>query len=123
MPFTGAPPTRRIKTYSAESGYVYQYLFSGFRMTTGAAGACWEYAFEFSTGRRANAQVSVILREQVLNEWSAAHRRALNASERFGIAKLALKNAFDAWSAPESSPPQVCPTLEDVETISSTLDL
>jgi hypothetical protein len=67
--------------------------------------------------------VVVILREKVLVDWSTVHRRALSASERFGIAKMALKNAFDEWIAPESPPPTVCPTLEEVETISSTLDL
>ena len=30
-PLTGAPAVRRQKTYSAESGYVYQYFYEGQR--------------------------------------------------------------------------------------------
>ena len=40
-PLTGAPPVRRQKTYSAESGYVYQYFYEGQRAAerNGSAGA------------------------------------------------------------------------------------
>jgi hypothetical protein len=31
LPLTGAPAVRRLKSYSAQSGYVYQYFYEGQR--------------------------------------------------------------------------------------------
>jgi len=36
-PLTGAPAVRRQKTYSAESGYVYQYFYEGQRPASATA--------------------------------------------------------------------------------------
>ena len=37
-PLAGAPPVRRLKTYSARSGYVYQYRYQGSRPSSRRAG-------------------------------------------------------------------------------------
>ena len=39
LPLTGAPAVRRLKSYSAQSGYVYQYFYEGQRHSVAAAKA------------------------------------------------------------------------------------
>src|SRR5687768_9163503 len=78
-PLTGAPAIRRRKTYSAESGYVYQYHYQGSREIAGGR----EYVFEVSPGRGAAFPVSVLLMESALAPWERAHGHRLSAPERF----------------------------------------
>ena len=48
VPLSGAPPIRRLKTYSAQSGYVYQYFYEGQRPLRGEAGT--EFVFTVDRG-------------------------------------------------------------------------
>ena len=45
---TGAPPVRRMKTYSAQSGYVYQYYYEGYRPFRSAGESGSEFVFTIS---------------------------------------------------------------------------
>ena len=98
-PLTGGSASRRQKTYSAESGYVFQYVFEGFRETSRSGGRGYEYVFNVSPNRREWFPVSVFLPRTVLEAWSAGHHE-LTASERFAIGKIALRRAFDAHDNP-----------------------
>ncbi|MEJ7606442.1 MAG: hypothetical protein WKF37_09270 [Bryobacteraceae bacterium] len=77
LELSGVPSVRRVKTYSAESGYVYQYAFRGFR----DLGAALEYVFEVSSGRGGFTSVAVFLKQSVLQEWANRHQRSLGASD------------------------------------------
>jgi len=90
-PLAGAPPVRRQKTYSAASGYVYQYYYQGHRPARGGV----EYAFDVSADRKTSFAVFVLVTDEALNTWERAHRRDLVANERYAIAKMALFQAFD----------------------------
>lgn len=96
-PLEGAPAVRRMKNYSADSGYVYQYSFEGFRRD----GSAWEYVFSATANRREWMSVTVALPAEVLSAWERRHAREFSASERFAIAKLALRSAFDECEPPE----------------------
>ncbi len=50
LPLTGAPAVRRMKTYSAQSGYVYQYYFEGYRPLPVESGV--EFVFQISSDRK-----------------------------------------------------------------------
>ncbi len=88
-PLAGAPAVRRLKTYSAASGYVYQYFYEGHRGT--------EYVFQVSADRRTYFSVTVLLSEAALQ----ACPRELNSTERYAVAKMALFQAFDERAAPD----------------------
>jgi hypothetical protein len=90
-PLTGAPEVRRVKTYSADSGYVYQYYYEGRREVAGGV----EYVFSASSDRARYVPVSVILLNAAVDRWQSARGRELSGSERYGIAKMALRQAFD----------------------------
>lgn len=87
---------RRMKSYSAQSGYVYQYFYEGFRAVSGGA----EYVFETSADRKTSFPVAVIVEDDAVAAWTAAHGRELTGTERYAVAKMALFQAFDEREDP-----------------------
>ena len=65
-PLSGAPAIRRMKTYSAQSGYVYQYFYEGQRPLRGAEGGT-EFVFSVSADRKTWHPVSVLVGDVVGN--------------------------------------------------------
>ena len=88
---------RRMKTYTGEQGYVYQYYFVGKRAATTpvAEGSAFEYIFDVTSDRKTTFAVSVFLADDVVQEWSAAHHRTLTDAEQYGAVKMRLFQAFD----------------------------
>lgn len=91
---------RRQKTYSARSGYVYQYFYQGYRAAKRGAAAGTQFVFDVSADRKTFFPVSVFLPGAVAGWWEQAHGRGLNATERYAAAKMALFQAFDERKAP-----------------------
>jgi hypothetical protein len=121
-PLTGGSASRRQKTYSADSGYVFQYSFAGYRETSRGGERGYEYVFDVSPNRREWFQVSVFLGRPVLDAWCAAYRN-LTASERFAISKIALRRAFDSHDDPAGLRGGVPLTAGEMDAIAETLDL
>ena len=61
---------RRMKTYTGEQGYVYQYYFVGKRPASGEVPGT-EYIFDVTSDRKTTYAVSVILPEKLLGDWAA----------------------------------------------------
>jgi hypothetical protein len=122
-PLTGAPAVRRQKTYSGQSGYVYQYFYEGHRPSErdGQPGA--EYVFDVSADRKTSFPVSIFLSEGALLAWESERGRRLMANERYAIAKMALFQAFDERENPQQMRHEVQVRPADVAAILSTLDL
>jgi hypothetical protein len=85
---------RRMKTYTGEQGYVYQYYFVGKRAASQENPAT-EYIFDVTSDRKTTYSVSVFLGEDVLKGWATVHGRKLNDAEQYGGAKMGLFRAFD----------------------------
>ena len=68
VPLTGAPSVRRQKTYSAQSGYVYQYFYEGMR----PHGRGTEFVFTVSADRKTSHPVSVRIEDAALGQWERA---------------------------------------------------
>lgn len=122
-PLSGAPPVRRMKTYSAQSGYVYQYFYEGHRgfATGGEQGT--EFVFTISADRKNWSATTVLVGNGALRAWEQAHARELSATERYAIAKLALFQAFDERPKPEQLRQHVRLRSADVEAIVESLGL
>jgi hypothetical protein len=95
---TGAPAVRRIKSYSAESGYVYQYAYEGQRPASRTGGV--EFVFSSSADRKAWHLVSVFVEEGPVRAWEQAHERVLSSTEWYALAKMTLFAAFDKRATP-----------------------
>jgi hypothetical protein len=123
-PLSGAPQSRREKNYSADSGYVYQYTFEGFREKMASSGSSFEYVFRVTADRTRWFELSVLLSARVLGEWaSAPEGRELGSSERFGVVKLALRRAFDRAPSPSDLHGTVEVDGDELGAIAAELDL
>src|ERR1051326_402244 len=100
VPLAGAPAVRRQKTYSAQSGYVYQYFYEGHRPSTAERGT--EYVFDVSSDRKTSSPVSVVIADSAIASWQNESGRTLSATEQYAIAKMALFQAFDERESPEA---------------------
>lgn len=120
---TGAPPVRRMKTYSAQSGYVYQYYYEGQRLFGHGPDQGTEFVFSLSHDRKVWHSTSVVVSHSVLAEWGQAHAREISATERYALAKMALFQAFDERSAPEQMKEPVRLRPADVDGIIESLGL
>jgi hypothetical protein len=87
----------RLKIYTAQTGYVYQYYFVGQRpaLAGDAEAPSTEYVFDVTADRKTMFAVSIFLPPQALEAWSAARDRDLSGPERFAAVKLRLLQAFD----------------------------
>ncbi|HEX8814054.1 MAG TPA: hypothetical protein VF753_00995 [Terriglobales bacterium] len=88
---------RRMKTYTGNQGYVYEYYFVGKRAALPGASKspATEYVFDVSADRKTTFAVSVFLPEDALKSWSRDHGRQLSDAEQYGAVKMRLFQAFD----------------------------
>jgi hypothetical protein len=88
---------RRMKTYTGDQGYVYQYYFVGKRPALDDAPEApgSEYIFDVTSDRKTTFAVSVFLPAVAIQAWAARHGRALNEAEQYGAVKMRLFQAFD----------------------------
>ena len=83
----------RLKTYTAETGLVYQYYFVGKRAALEEAAS--EFVFDVSSDRRVRFSVSVFVEDAAAADWRTAHGRSLSDAEIYAAAKMRLLRAFD----------------------------
>ena len=120
-PLAGAPAVRRQKTYSAQSGYVYQYFYQGHRPSSAERGT--DYVFDVSSDRKHSSQVSVILSDAAIASWQNESGRTLSATEQYAIAKMALFQAFDERESPDALREAIHVAPRDVQAILAALHI
>jgi hypothetical protein len=88
---------RRLKTYTGQTGYVYQYYFVGKRaaLDSDPEAPATEFIFDVTSDRKTTFAVSVFLRPQALESWAASRGRTLSEPEQYAGVKLRLMQAFD----------------------------
>lgn len=87
-------PGRRVKTYTAQTGFVYEFYFVGKRPAL-EADAATEYVFDVSNDRKVMFSVSVFLPEAAIAEWAKAHGRRPSDAEQYAAVKMRMLRAFD----------------------------
>ena len=120
-PLAGAPAVRRQKTYSAQSGYVYQYFYEGHRPSSAERGT--DYVFDVSSDRKTSSQVSVVIGDAAVASWQNENGRTLSATEQYAIAKMALFQAFDERESPEAMREVIHVAPRDVPAILAALHI
>src|SRR5580692_798790 len=93
MPRPEAP--HRVKSYSAATGYVYQYYFYEVEKTKRGAATGTEYVFMASVDRKHVFPVKIFIGKESLEKWSARTGRAFTGTEEYAVAKMRLFQAFD----------------------------
>ena len=120
-PLSGAPAVRRLKTYSSQSGYVYQYAYEGQRALPKNAGT--EFVFSVSADRKSWHNISVLVETAAVRIWEQAHERILSATEWYALAKMSLFGAFDERATPVEMREAVRLRAEDVNGIMEQLGI
>jgi len=91
---------RRIKSYSAANGYVYQYYFYELNRVAVDGEAAGEFVYAISADRGASFGLRIYVVQVALDGWAAANGRALTSSEEYAVAKMRLFQAFDEGVVP-----------------------
>jgi hypothetical protein len=123
QPLLGAPTVRRLKTYSAESGYVYQYFYEGHRDFRSGGESGTEFVFSQSADRKNWHMTSVLVSDEALRAWERSHARQLSSTERYAVAKIALFQAFDERREPALMQDEVRVRKADIDGIVERLGL
>jgi len=94
--------SHRLKTYSGESGYVYQYYF----LESQPRKRWWSHVgtaflFHVTSARKQFFVVEVLVEARALEAWERAHGRALAEPEQYAAAKMRLFRAFDESESPD----------------------
>ena len=116
--------THRVKSYSAASGYVYQYSFQlSRRARRGFFTPGTEHVFEVSRDRKTSYQLAVFVRDDALKAWSKAHARELSAAECYAAAKMRLFRVFDSLDDPEKEAEAAVVDAANIEELLESLDI
>ncbi len=119
----GVPKVRREKTYSAETGYVYQYFYLGYREGRWGEDDGAEHLFSVSSDRTSRFTLRVFLSRRVLEQWEKANDRKLISTEQYALVKLSLFQAFDQRTDFSEANAEILVDPEQVEEHIKTLDL
>jgi hypothetical protein len=91
---------RRIKSYSAANGYVYQYYFYELNRVSVDGVAAGEFVYAISADRGTSFGMRIFVMQTALDAWATANGRALTSSEEYAAAKMRLFQAFDEGVVP-----------------------
>ena len=91
---------RRVKSYSAANGYVYQYCFYEGNRATYRDEPAGEFIYAVSADRKTTFLLRIIVLQSALLAWAQENGRSLTSSEEYAVAKIRLLAAFDEGSVP-----------------------
>ncbi|MGB8323475.1 MAG: hypothetical protein WCE52_11010 [Candidatus Acidiferrum sp.] len=94
---------RRVKSYSAGNGYVYQYYFYEVNRVLHEGNAAVEFVYAISADRSNGFPVRILVFETALAAWAKANGRALTSSEEYAVAKMRLLQALDEGAVPHNA--------------------
>ncbi len=114
---------RRVKTYSAATGYVYQYYFYEVQKARRGFSAGTEYVYMVSLDRKQVFPLKIFVKQSAVEKWGRAAGHALSGTEEYAVAKLRLFQAFDELQEIEATRPELIVDESNLEALLSQLDL
>jgi len=114
---------RRIKSYSAASGYVYQYQFQDVQPSRRGLYAGNEYIYLVSADRKTMFPVRIFVRRDAVECWSKHTGRKLTGTEEYAVAKMRLFRAFDEIEDFAAARPDLVVDESNLESLLAQLDL
>ncbi len=85
----------RVKSYTSETGYVYQYYFYEAQKSRRGFAAGREYVYMVSADRKTMFPITVFIRQDAVQKWCGAAGRELTGTEEYAAAKMRLFQGFD----------------------------
>ena len=114
---------RRVKSYSAATGYVYQYYFYEVEKSRRGSSLGTEYVYMVSADRKKVFPVRIFVRQDALEKWSAQSGQLLTGTEEYAVAKMRLFQAFDEIEGLAAKPSDLTVDSSNLETLLSQLDI
>lgn len=114
---------RRVKSYSAATGYVYQYYFYEVRKTRVGGVDGTEYVYMVSVDRKKVFPLKVFLRKDALDQRAKAKGYPLSGTEEYAVAKIRLFKGFDEVEDLATNPPVLSVDSTNLEALLTDLDL
>ena len=113
----------RVKSYSAATGYVYQYYFYEVEKSQRGAAAGAEYVYMASVDRKHVFPVKIFVARESLEKWAAREGRQFTGTEEYAVAKMRLFQAFDEVEDLASKSPDLVVDESNLEALLAQLDL
>jgi hypothetical protein len=114
---------RRIKSYSAASGFVYQYQFQDVHPQKRGESTGNEYVYYVSADRKTMFPLRIFVDRAALDRWSAQAGRVLTGTEEYAVAKMRLFEAFDETDDLASKRPDLAVDNSNIAALLERLDL
>lgn len=114
---------RRIKSYSAATGFVYQYYFYEVKKTRRGFSSGTEYTYNVSVARQPVFPVRIFVYSGAVEKWSAHAGRALSSTEEYAVAKVRLFQAFDDFETADGKLPDLVVDDSNLEALLAQLDI
>ncbi len=114
---------RRVKSYSAATGYVYQYFFYEVLKSRRGFSAGTEYVYMVSVDRQKVFPLRVFVRGEAVEKWSKSVGRAMTGTEEYAVAKMRLFQAFDEVEDLAGARPELIVDETNLEELLGQLDL
>ena len=114
---------RRIKSYSAATGFVYQYYFYEVKKARRGFSAGTEYIYMVSVDRQHVFPVRIFVNEDASKKWSGHGGRELSGTEEYAVAKMRLFQAFDEIEGITEKTPDLVVDDTNLEALLAQLDL
>jgi len=114
---------RRVKSYSAATGFVYQYCFFEVEKTKRGAAAGTEYVYMVSVDRKTVFPLRVFVRRDAVESWAGRAGRPLSGTEEYAIAKMRLFQAFDEIEDIGPSSPDLVIDESNLDALLTQLDI
>lgn len=114
---------RRVKSYSAATGYVYQYYFYEVQKVHRGFSAGTEYVYMVSIDRRNVFPLKIFVKQSAVDKWGRAVGRELSGTEEYAIAKLRLFQALDESQELEAKRPELIIDESNLDNLLSHLDI
>ena len=114
---------RRVKSYSAATGFVYQYYFFEVEKAKRGAAAGTEYVYMVSVDRKTVFPLRVFVRRDAVESWAGRTGRPLSGTEEYAIAKMRLFQAFDEIEDIGPSSPDLVVDESNLDSLLSQLDI
>ena len=97
---------RRVKSYSAADGYVYQYYFFEGNRAQRHASPGGEFTYAISVDRQSAFRFKIFVYQSAMEAWAKQNGRPLSNSEEYAVAKMRLFQAFDEGVVKPPAPGQ-----------------
>jgi hypothetical protein len=112
----------RVKSYSAATGYVYQYYFYEVEKVKRGRAEGTEYVYMASVDRKHVFPMRIFVSKEALEKWSTRTSRKFTGTEEYALAKMRLFQAFDEIEGLAEKTPPLAVDESNLDALLSKLD-